>query len=73
MDNVVSFTASEPGVNSVTVSCTFYQAVASQGFEFDWNPPYLDVHQNSLVQIPYDNQSVKRGNNLDYAVSFSNK
>lgn len=73
MDNVVSFTASEAGVNSVTVSATFYQAVASAGFDFDWNPPYLDVHQNSLVQIPYDNASVKRGNNLDYAVTFSNK
>lgn len=58
VDNVVSITASEPGVNSVTVSCTMYQSTNSGGFGFDWSPPYLDVHQNSLIRIPYGNDSV---------------
>ena len=73
INNLVTFTVSEKGSNTVSLTAEIYQTSGGKKVMLDWNPPYLDVHQNSLMHIPFDYNSYRVGNNLDYVVDFSDK
>lgn len=48
IDNTVTFTVQEAGVNTVSIVASMFQSSGNgKTVQIDWNPPYLDVHQNS--------------------------
>jgi hypothetical protein len=71
LTNEVSFTCEDPGSNSVTIIATIHQASGSKKIDLGgWKPPYLDIHQDSLLQLPFDYRSIKAGNDLTFSVEI---
>jgi hypothetical protein len=73
INNELTFTVTEEGSNTVSVSANIFQTSGGKQVQLDWKPPYLDIHQNSLMHVPFNYNSYRVGNNLDYEVNFSDK
>lgn len=71
VDNVINFSVVDPNNSSITLSSSIYQTTGGKDVKLVWDPPYLDIHQNSFMTIPFNFNSYKVGNNLDFIVQFS--
>jgi hypothetical protein len=72
--NLVTFKVVNPESNeSASVSAFIHQASETGTIDLSWAPPYMDVHQNSFLQIPFDYNSYSAGNDLTFDVELSDK